>query len=69
MGEFDAYREAAKNIAAEFGASFVPFHSMFVDALKVAPASYWCPDGVHPSIAGAALMKDAWLDAFNKLFM
>ena len=67
--EFAGYREAAKNIAAEFDASFVPFHSMFVEALKEAPASYWCPDGVHPSIAGAALMKNAWLDAFNKLFV
>jgi lysophospholipase L1-like esterase len=51
----------------EFKAAFVPFHSIFSDALRLAPASYWCPDGVHPSIAGAQLMKTAWLDTFSKI--
>jgi lysophospholipase L1-like esterase len=26
-----------------------------------APASYWIPDGVHPSISGSQLMADEWL--------
>ncbi|MBI5914137.1 MAG: SGNH/GDSL hydrolase family protein [Bacteroidetes bacterium] len=65
--DFTAYRMAAKSIAKDFGAVFVPFQSMFEEALKVAPAAYWCPDGVHPSLAGAYLMKEAWLRAFSKL--
>ncbi|MEZ4953166.1 MAG: SGNH/GDSL hydrolase family protein [Saprospiraceae bacterium] len=64
---FTAYRQVAKKIATEFGAVFLPYHSMFEESLKIAPASYWCPDGVHPSLAGAYLMKEAWLAGFEKL--
>ena len=64
---FEEYRTTARALASEFGATFIPFHAMFAEALELAPASYWCPDGVHPSIAGAALMKHAWLKAFDEL--
>lgn len=66
---FDDYGAIAGKLAKEFGASFVPFQEVFDKALEAAPASYWCPDGVHPSIAGAYLMKKAWLEAFHKLMM
>ena len=64
---FDGYRLAAKRIAEEFGTVFLPYHSIYKEALKVAPASYWCPDGVHPSLAGAYLMKEAWMAGFSEL--
>lgn len=60
---FDAYRESARTLAKAFKATFVPFQAVFDHALKKAPASYWGADGVHPSIAGAVLMKNAWLKA------
>jgi lysophospholipase L1-like esterase len=58
---FDAYRTAAKRTAARFDTIFVPFQSMFDDAIKNAPPEYWSADGVHPTIAGAYLMAQAWL--------
>jgi len=58
---FNEYRVVARELANEFDAAFVPYQSVFDKALKVAPGSYWCPDGVHPSVAGAALMAEAWL--------
>jgi len=61
--EFDAYRNVAKNLANEFNAIFIPFHTIFEEAAKVVPATYWTGDGVHPSIAGAKLMSAAWLKA------
>lgn len=64
---FPPYQRAVKEVATDFNASFIPYQQMFDEALKQAPASHWCPDGVHPSIAGAFLMKDAWLEAFHKL--
>lgn len=64
---FDGYRGVARKIATDFNAVFVPYHDIFAEALKLAPASYWCPDGVHPSIAGAHLMAASWLEAFGKL--
>ncbi len=64
---FDEYREAAKNIAADYGAAFVPLQSVFDEAVKTAPASYWSPEGVHPSISGAFLIKQAWLKTFHSV--
>ena len=59
--EFDSYRAAAKEIATEYGAAFVPYQRVFDEAIKVAAPSYWTGDGVHPSLAGAQLMAEAWL--------
>jgi len=61
--EFDGYRAAARRVAESHGAAFVPFHSMFEDALAIGPPELWAGDGVHPSPAGAALMAQAWLRA------
>ena len=58
---FDGYRVAAKKVAAECKAIFVPFQSIFDKAAKSAPAQYWTADGVHPTLAGAHLMAKAWL--------
>jgi lysophospholipase L1-like esterase len=57
---FDEYRKVARNIATEFDAPFVPFQSVFDKAVALAPANYWSLDGIHPSVAGAALMAKAW---------
>lgn len=64
---FHAYRKVAKQIAADYDAVFLPYHSVFAEALKSAPVDYWCPDGVHPSIAGAHLMAATWMEGYGKL--
>lgn len=61
--EFYTYQAAAKEIAAMFGAIFIPYQSIYDEAQKYAPGSYWTGDGVHPSLAGAQLMAAAWLKA------
>ena len=58
---FSGYRNAAKQIAQDYNTKFVPFQRVFDEAVKRAPAAYWGEDGVHPSIAGAQLMAQAWL--------
>lgn len=65
--KFNRYRAAAKNIAEDFGAAWIPYQTLFDEALAEAPVEYWCPDGVHPAIPGSYLMAQGWLDAFNKL--
>ncbi|SHL42974.1 Lysophospholipase L1 [Chitinophaga jiangningensis] len=60
--EFNEYRAAAKEIADKYKASFIPYQAIFDKAVQSAPASYWTGDGVHPSLAGARLMAQAWLD-------
>ncbi len=65
FSEFLDYQNAARAIAKEFAATFVPYQKVFDDALSVAPVAYWCADGVHPSLAGSYLMAKAWLEAFE----
>lgn len=58
--EFDGYRAAAKRVADQAGATFVPFQESFDRASKIAPPERWAADGVHPTADGAALMAHAW---------
>jgi lysophospholipase L1-like esterase len=60
---FDLFRKAASDIAAEYNAPFIPYQTIFDNALKQAPATYWTLDGVHPSIAGEKLMAQGWMEA------
>ncbi|MEN0054100.1 MAG: SGNH/GDSL hydrolase family protein [Mucilaginibacter sp.] len=60
---FDLFRKAARDIATEYNAIFVPFQAAFDKAIETTPAAYWSLDGVHPSIAGEALMAQTWLKA------
>jgi len=59
--EFDQYRASAKRVAESFRAPFIPFQSMFDEAVKYAPPDHWAKDGVHPTASGAALMAHEWL--------
>ena len=63
---FDEYRAAAKRVSDAFGAVFIPYQRVFDEAAKVAPGAYWTHDGVHPSLAGAQLMAEAWLQTIKK---
>ena len=63
--EFDHYRESARKVSERFEGTFVPFQSMFDEAVKYAPAKHWAGDGVHPSSHGASLMAHFWLKAIQ----
>lgn len=65
--DFHPYRDVARQIATDYKAVFIPYHTLFEKALDIAPAAFWCPDGVHPSIAGAHLMAEAWMEVYSKL--
>lgn len=62
---FNAYQASTKAIAKDYDAHFIPLQQLFDNALKLAPVDYWCPDGVHPSLAGNYLMAEAWLSILN----
>jgi lysophospholipase L1-like esterase len=61
--EFFDYQKAALDIATQFGATFIPYQKIYDEAQKQAPGAYWTGDGVHPTLAGAQLMAQAWLSA------
>lgn len=58
---FTAYQQAARELAKDFDALWIPYQSIYEKAIKEASASYWTPDGVHPNAAGDALMAQAVL--------
>lgn len=61
--EFDQRRAVAKRVAKAAGTTWVPFQTMFDDAISDStPPAYWAGDGVHPTMAGHALMAETWLD-------
>jgi lysophospholipase L1-like esterase len=60
--DFYEYQKAAREIAGQFGAIFVPFQAVFDEGIKRAPAVYWTNDGVHAALPGAQLMAVAWLE-------
>jgi len=62
---FNDYQRAAKEIAQEFNAVFIPLQTIFDKAQQSAPGSYWTIDGVHPSVAGEGLIAQAWLQAIK----
>ena len=60
--------EAARRVAQTYGLCFVPLQQGFNVANSDAPQSgYWCIDGVHPTAAGHALIKQEWLKAFKTM--
>ena len=59
--EFDHRRQAARRVAEQHKAIWVPFQTMFDDAVaEGTEPKYWAGDGVHPSLAGHALMAATW---------
>ena len=50
-----------RELAREFGAYYVPFDGLFAQATARTSPEYWAGDGVHPTLAGHALMARAWL--------
>ena len=63
LPEFTERRAVAKRVAEAAGAVWVPFQTMFDAAVsELMPPDYWAGDGVHPTMAGHALMAKTWLD-------
>ncbi|MCA9124219.1 MAG: SGNH/GDSL hydrolase family protein [Planctomycetaceae bacterium] len=59
--EFDQRRAVAKKVAADAGTMWVPFQTMFDEAVASGTApNYWAGDGVHPTLAGHSLMAQTW---------
>ena len=59
--EFDKRRAAAKEVAKDAEAAWVPFQTMFDDAVTAGTEpSALAGDGVHPTQEGHALMAKTW---------
>jgi lysophospholipase L1-like esterase len=64
--DLDPRIAAARDLAREFRAMFLPLDGAFAAAACRAPMNYWLPDGVHPTPAGHALIAECWVQAATK---
>lgn len=66
--ELDLRRAAAKRVSEKQGAFFVPLQEMFEKLNADAPTTdFWLRDGVHPTEAGHAMIKQEWLKAYEMI--
>ncbi len=59
--------QKAKTVASKYNLKFIPLQHKFDEATKLADASYWLADGVHPTAIGHELIKREWLKAFEDI--
>lgn len=64
--EVKEYAKVVKKLAEEYGLYFLPLQQLVEDYAKkhTVEACLW--DGVHPNIAGAKLIANAWVEFFKK---
>ena len=62
-----SYAAKARELAEEYGLTFVPLQEKFDEAAEKYGEQYYLYDGVHPDVAGAALIAGEWLKAFEKM--
>ena len=63
------YAKVVKKLAEEFRLVFVGLQNKFDEAAARYGADKYLYDGVHPDVAGAKLIADEWLKAFNANFL
>ncbi|HUS59199.1 MAG TPA: SGNH/GDSL hydrolase family protein [Planctomycetota bacterium] len=65
--DLDPKIDAARRLAREFEAIYVPLDGIFSAASAQREPAFWAGDGVHPSPAGHALIAQSWLRAVKAL--
>ncbi|MBN2006498.1 MAG: SGNH/GDSL hydrolase family protein [Anaerolineae bacterium] len=61
--DLDPKIAAARALAREFNAIYVPLDGLFAEVATHREPIFWLPDGVHPTPAGHAFIAQAWLRA------
>ncbi len=57
--------EIVRELADDFGATFVPYQAALDAAVTRAPVAHWVWDGIHPTYAGQRILADAWITAVS----
>ena len=58
---------AVKRVAQKYNLPVIELQSAFDEACKKAGPDYWTIDGVHPTLAGHNIIKNLWIEEFNKI--
>jgi len=58
--------EVVRKLSREFKTLLVPLNSIFALAIEKAEPSFWSEDGIHPTLAGHALIAQSWLKCMEQ---
>lgn len=58
--DLDPKIHIVRDLAREFKTMLLPLDGIFSSASALKPPAFWLPDGVHPSMAGHALISKEW---------
>lgn len=61
------YAKVVKSLAEEYSLTFVPLQKKLEEAAERYGEANILRDGVHPSVEGATVIANAWLDAFEAI--
>jgi lysophospholipase L1-like esterase len=61
----DPIIEVVNSLSREFKTLYIDLDKIFSEASKVKEPSFWAQDGVHPTLAGHALIAQHWLKVVN----
>jgi len=59
--------EVCKRIAEKYGLPLIDLQAAFDEACTKAEPTYWAGDGVHPTPCGHELIKNLWIETFEKI--
>ena len=59
--DLDPKIAVVRRLAREFGTLYIPLDGLYAAASAQREPAFWADDGVHPSLAGHALIAQAWL--------
>ena len=65
--ETDIRSEKARLIAKKHNLTFVPLQAGFDKLCELQDATYWLPDGVHPTAMGHEYIKNQWVKVFKSI--
>jgi lysophospholipase L1-like esterase len=61
--------EVVRKLSKEFMTRLVPLDGIFKEAIKKREPSFWSQDGIHPTLAGHALIAQSWLEVMTSDLM
>lgn len=65
--DLDPKIQAARALAREFDAIYIPLDGLFAAQCMLAEPTYWASDGVHPTYAGHAFIAQQWMKAVGAM--
>lgn len=65
--DLDPKIEVVRKLASDYKTILVSLDTIFAEAAQQREPTYWLPDGVHTSPAGAALIAQSWLKAVSAI--